>query len=93
MEYIGWLRKLSDRLRAILVNIKNGNDLGESDIKILRALFPLWYDDNLTYDDMTVVVGRRYNTLISEVNDMLSDDEGLKDEGTEVDKPDGDVKP
>ena len=58
-EYLRWVQKVGERINVMIFNIHNGNDIYGEDRKVLESLFPLWYDEELTFPEMIPEANRQ----------------------------------
>ena len=59
LQWIPWLTKMHERLAVIQYNIKIGNDISPQDRDVLRAIYPLWYNQDMPfYEAVTVMTNQ-----------------------------------
>ena len=56
LEWIDWLAKTSERLQIINYNIKVGNDISPQDRDVLRAIYPLWFNQDMPFYEAVTVM-------------------------------------
>jgi len=48
------IKKLSERLHVINYHVQSGMQISESDIALLRKLFPLWYRGEIIFHEFAI---------------------------------------
>lgn len=62
--WVDWVAKMHERLAIIQFNIKTGHDISPHDRDVLRALYPLWYNQELPFYEAVAVMTSQTVTAV-----------------------------
>ena len=64
LEWVDWITKIGERISIINYNIKVGNDISPQDRDVLRALYPLWYNQEMPFYEAVQVMTNQTATEV-----------------------------